>query len=548
MAHKPHGLAGAAVAVTGLTAVQKVVGFLTELAVAGAFGATALTDAYLVGFTLPHIASGVALTGVSMALIPAITAAAGTGGTRAAVRLARRAALWVGTLGLAAALLGIWAMPWLVAPLTATWQPSLQSLAVAAGRLAFPAVALAALAAVLRALLNSHQIFLYTPWGVILQNLAVAVPALVLAAHGPLVLSAGYLAGVALHLVVYFLAWRGAEKRAAAALAESHTAAASHSPEPGEQLPVAGSPETPPRPERLLPRRLLLPLLVWSLLGQAPVLVERLFAGLVPAGAVSAWSYGYKLRMFPIETAVQAVATVMYPTLAAAAALDRRADLARTTEQGLRLGLLPSLPAAVGLYLLAEPIVRLVYERGAFGNAATAMTAAALAGYAPGVPAHAVAVVLAYAAFAAGRAWLPVLALTSGALVQGLAATLLIPALGARALPWASTIAAFWAAVVLAAGVRWLGLAVLSWRQVLQVPLLATAPVWLISWLARPLLDLPLSGLGLAAGVLGVILAAVVAFLVALVALRVPELELVRHRMAGRFWLPPAGPGRRGSK
>nr|PZN40581.1 MAG: hypothetical protein DIU70_07785 [Bacillota bacterium] len=535
MADTVQRLAGAALAVTALTVVQKVVGFLTELAVAGAFGASAATDAYLVGLTLPYLVANTAMAGLSLALVPALTGALAGAGAGAALGLARRYLRRLGLGGLIVALLGGAVLPWAVAPVTAGWSPELRRLAVASGWIAWPAVALGAVAAVYQALLHSHRVFYFTPLGIILQNLAVAVPALWLSHLGPLVLAGGYTAGVGLHLLLYLLAWQAVSRRVRGGSRPAGSAQpAGFSPE-AQPAPPAGPGAAGPGEAPGQPRALLVPLVAWSLLGQAPTLIERLFAGWVPPGAVSAYYYAYKLRQFPVETAVQAVATVTYPALAAAAALGRRQELGATVAEGVRLGLLGALPAAVGLGVLAEPIVRVVYERGAFGPGATAMTAGALAGYAPGIPAQAVATVLAYTLFATGRPWWPPVALFLAALVQAGTAWLLLPAAGAAALPWASSVAAGAAGAGLAlAWARGQGARV-PWRQVVAPPFLATLPVAAVSLVAAgPLRRLP-PGPGLALGLLGTIGAAVLAFLLALARMRLPEADLLLRKLFRLF-------------
>lgn len=543
MADTVQRLAGAALAVTALTVVQKVVGFLTELAVAGAFGASAATDAYLVGLTLPYLVANTAMAGLSLALVPALTGALTGAGPAAAVGLSRRYLRRLGFGGLLVALLGGAVLPWAVAPVTGGWSPELRRLAVASGWLAWPAVALGAVAAVYQALLHSHRVFLFTPLGIILQNLAVAVPALWFSHLGPLVLAGGYTAGVGLHLVLYLLAWRAVCRRVRGGSPLAGSAQPEGSPPVAEPAAPAGPGAASPGAAPGQPRALLLPLVAWSLLGQAPTLIERLYAGWLPSGAVSAYYYAYKLRQLPVETAVQAVATVTYPALAAAATLGRRQELRTTVLEGVRLGLLAALPAAVGLGVLAEPIVRVVYERGAFGAGATAMTAGALAGYAPGVPAQAVATVLAYTLFATGRPWWPPIALSLAALIQAGTAWLLLPAAGAAALPWASSVAAGAAGVGLALAWTRHQSAPVPWRQAVAPPLLATLPVAAVSLVAAgPLRQMP-PGPGLTLGLLATIGAAVLVFLLALVRLRLPEADLLFRKLVRPFRARNRGEG-----
>jgi putative peptidoglycan lipid II flippase len=87
----------------------------------------------------------------------------------------------------------------------------------------------------------------------------------------------------------------------------------------------------------------------------------------------------------PIGIIGVSVATAAIPELARHAALRAHADMRSTLSWGLRLMLMLSVPATVGLIVLARPIVQLIFERGRFDAQSTAMLAAALAFYAPGI-------------------------------------------------------------------------------------------------------------------------------------------------------------------
>jgi putative peptidoglycan lipid II flippase len=103
------------------------------------------------------------------------------------------------------------------------------------------------------------------------------------------------------------------------------------------------------------------------------------------SGAASALSYAFRLMYVPIGVFGVSVATAALPDLARHAATAAHDDMRRTLSWGLRLMLMLSVPATVGLMVLARPIIELVLESGAFGAAETAMVAGALIMYAPGI-------------------------------------------------------------------------------------------------------------------------------------------------------------------
>jgi putative peptidoglycan lipid II flippase len=103
------------------------------------------------------------------------------------------------------------------------------------------------------------------------------------------------------------------------------------------------------------------------------------------SGAVSWLTYAFRVMYLPIGIFGVAIATAALPVLSRHAATGQLGKMRQTVSQGLRLMLVALVPAAVGLIVLAEPIIQLIFERGSFTAADTQATAVALAYYAPGI-------------------------------------------------------------------------------------------------------------------------------------------------------------------
>jgi putative peptidoglycan lipid II flippase len=102
-------------------------------------------------------------------------------------------------------------------------------------------------------------------------------------------------------------------------------------------------------------------------------------------GAAAALRYAFQLMYLPIGIFGVSIATAAIPELARQATDRDHASMSRTISWAIRLMLVLSIPAIVGLIVLAYPIIELVFERGAFDAQSTGYTAAALAFYAPGI-------------------------------------------------------------------------------------------------------------------------------------------------------------------
>jgi putative peptidoglycan lipid II flippase len=118
---------------------------------------------------------------------------------------------------------------------------------------------------------------------------------------------------------------------------------------------------------------------------QVSLFVNTLLATSQEAGAVSWLAYAFRLMYLPIGLFGVSIATATLPAVSRYAAADDMAGTRRVVAQALGMTTVLCLPATFGLVALAEPIVRLLFERGRFSAADTASTAAALRWYAVGL-------------------------------------------------------------------------------------------------------------------------------------------------------------------
>jgi putative peptidoglycan lipid II flippase len=135
--------------------------------------------------------------------------------------------------------------------------------------------------------------------------------------------------------------------------------------------------------------------------------------------------------LLPQGVIALSVATALFPTLAELAARGDQAQLRRVFEVTLRHLLFLTLPAAVGLVVLAGPLVRLLLERGAFDAASTALTAWALLFFALGLVGHAIVEILTRVFYALKDTKTPV-GVGIAAMVVNIGLSLLLLALFAR--------------------------------------------------------------------------------------------------------------------
>lgn len=148
--------------------------------------------------------------------------------------------------------------------------------------------------------------------------------------------------------------------------------------------------------------RKMLPAVIGVAAYQINVLVIATVSFWIDRNIVASFDYAVRLMEFPQGVVGISLATYLLPTLSGLAAEQRYPEFRKTLQDGLGYLLFVNTLASVLLLTLAEPMVRLLYERGAFTSASTHRTAMALVGLAPGLVAFSTNNVLARAFYALG--------------------------------------------------------------------------------------------------------------------------------------------------
>ncbi len=130
---------------------------------------------------------------------------------------------------------------------------------------------------------------------------------------------------------------------------------------------------------------LTIPVLIGSTVDQINVLVDRLLASFLEEGSVSALNYSYRLNALFTSLFASSIGVVIYYATSTAGAEKDYEKLKKQLYVGLELIILLALPISIGILAFAGPIVKVVFERGAFDPDASAMSAYALTFYCLGI-------------------------------------------------------------------------------------------------------------------------------------------------------------------
>lgn len=347
--------------------VSRVLGLVREAVLARLYGGGAQFEAYLAAArppdTLFYIIAGGAL---GSAFIPTLTAyLLDDDRQEEAWRMASSVVTALAVLmAVLAALAAIFARPIVAYVLAPDFPAEKQALTVSLMQIMMLSPVIFTVSGLLMAVLNAHQRFLLPAIAPAMYNLGIIFGALVLTPYiGVYGLAWGVVIGALLHLVVQVPGMAAVKARY----------------RPRIDLHDKGMREV---------ARLMGPRVLGLTVVQINFWVNtRLASGMIE-GSLAALSRGWTLFLLPQGIIAQSVANAVFPTFAVHVARGEGDQLRSTLGQVLRSVLFLSLPATLGMIVLRLPIVRLIYEYGAFTFADSEATAWALLFYALGLVAH----------------------------------------------------------------------------------------------------------------------------------------------------------------
>jgi putative peptidoglycan lipid II flippase len=370
------------------TGLSRLLGLAREVVAASYFGVTGAMSAFTIAFQVPNLVRALfADSALQGAFVPVFTELLEKGERREAFRVASSLFFLICLLlGALTALFVLFAEPLmsLFAP-GFDDQPALKDLTVNLARLMFPIVVLLALSGLVVGMLNSFEHFAVPALAPVAWN---AVIILALVGLVPVLPEEdeiyAYAIGVLAGTIVQFLL-------------------------PMPWLRGRGGHFTltldwrDERVRRVL--RLMLPVTIALGLINLSLLINSLFGTLVSDQAPAAIDKAFRIYQLPQGLFSISIATILFPTLARFAARGARDDLRRTMGNGVRQICLLLIPSAVLMAVLAEPITRLVYERGAFGAEATDLTSTAMFWWSLSLPFQGVSLLFSRTFFSLQRPW-----------------------------------------------------------------------------------------------------------------------------------------------
>lgn len=372
-----------------MTLISRILGFVRDIVLARWFGASAATDAFFVAFKIPNFLRRLFAEGsFSLAFVPVLAEYRERGDHKALKSLIDATTGTLMAVLMVITALGVLFAPWVIrlfAPGFAD-QPEQLQLATDLLRITFPYLLFIALTALAGGILNTLGRFALPALTPALLNLSLITAAVAFSHRFDQPVTAlawGVLVAGVLQLLVQLpsLARHGVLPR----------------PVPSFRHPGV---------RRIM--KLMLPTLFGSSVAQISLLLDTLIASLLIAGSISWLYYADRLMEFPLGLFAVALSTVILPTLARLHSNGDARAFRSTLDWALLLGVLIGLPSAVGLAVLAEPLIITLFQYGAFDEQAASMASLALMAYCLGLPAFMGVKILAPAYFSRQDARTPV--------------------------------------------------------------------------------------------------------------------------------------------
>jgi putative peptidoglycan lipid II flippase len=421
----------AAATVGSFTMMSRVTGFVRDVLIAALLGAGPVADAFFVAFKLPNFFRRLTAEGsFTVAFVPLFAGTLEADGVAAAKRFASEVLAMMCAVLLALTLALQLTMPWVMHVMAPGFvaTPDRFSLAVELTRITFPYLPLISLVALYGGILNSIDRFAAMAAAPILLNLILI----------------GAMVGFADRLETpgHVLAWGVA----AAGLAQLLWLIAAARRD-GWTLTLR-LPKATPGVRKLF--RLMLPAMLGAGVVQINLLIDMVLASTLPLGSISFLYYADRVNQLPLGVIGVAIGTALLPMLSRQWRAGDGAAALETQNRALEFGALLTVPAAVGIGVLATPIITVLFERGAFEAADTAATAAAMTAFASGLPAFVLVKVLQPGFFAREDTRTPVKVAAAAVVLNLVLNLILMQYLAHVGLALATAIASWMNALVLA--------------------------------------------------------------------------------------------------
>lgn len=359
--NKNQGVAQAAAMISIFTLISKILGFVREIMIANRFGSGMETDTYFVAMTATVIIVGTLGTAINTTLIPIFAEIGEKYGRKGKLKYLNNVINLVLIITLLMVILGYFFSPMVIKILAKGFEGDQFDLAVTLNRIGLPIAILLGLTHVISGFLHSSQIFGPSAVSGLPYNFVFLIYLFFFAKDSNVIILMTITVVAAIMQFLILLPAtinQGYRHKFKINLNDKYLKKAMY---------------------------LIVPVLIGSAVQQINIIIDKTLASSLVEGSISALSYATKINDMVIAVFIMAITTAVFPMLSNAFSQDDNKKMKEILGQGINIILIVTVPATLGLLLLAEPIVYLFFQRNAFDEVATYMTSQALIYYSIGL-------------------------------------------------------------------------------------------------------------------------------------------------------------------
>lgn len=418
-----------ALALMVITIIAKIFGFIRDIVLSYFYGASDVSDAYLISLTIPIVIFEIIGNGIKTSYMPMYSKIEKEKGLDLANRYTNNIINIIISICTFIIILVLLFTAPVVKLFASGFQGEILNLAVIFTRVSIFGIYFYSIIYVLVGFLQYNNSFVLPAIRSIPFNLFIIAAIVFSSKYGSVFLSFGSLIAISMQLIILipFLIKKGYKYKFVLNIQDEYI-------------------------KKML--LLAIPVILGVSVNQINVLVDRTIASQIAIGGISALNYANRLNLFVQGIFVMSIATVMYPMISKMAAENNINGLKKSLSESISSINLLLLPATVGAMVFAEPIVRLLFGRGAFDTNAISMTSYALYFYSIGMIGFGLREVLSRAFYAMQDTKTPMINATIAMIMNIILNIILSKFLGIGGLALATSIAAIFCTLLLFISLR----------------------------------------------------------------------------------------------
>lgn len=400
-----------------ITMLSKILGFIREIVLASSYGASMYSDAYLIAMNIPVVIFSIIGVTLETVLIPIYYEVCNNEKDGKSIEFINNILNIVIIICSILAILGLVFTPYIVKIFAIGFEGEAFKIAVEFTRIIILSIIFIGLSYIITTCLHIKNDFITPGIAIIPKNIIMIISIILSIKHGPYIMIIGTLIAIIFEFIflLIFAIKNGYKYKLYINIKDKYI----------KKVVI-----------------LILPVIVGVAVNQVNSMIDRTLASTLVEGSISALNYANKLNGFVMALFITSVSVVIYPILSKLSSENNDEEFIDAIVQCINSVMLLVIPISVGAIVLSNPIVKILFERGAFDTNATHMTSIALIMYSIGMFAFGLRDILGKVFYALQDTKTPMINGVIAVIMNIILNIILIKYLGLAGLPLATSISA----------------------------------------------------------------------------------------------------------